>query len=120
MSDDESTLVYSSEKGRIKPEPSSRSGSRPRSDSRPAGPAPVRNDGFVRVRRETKGRKGKGVVVVTGLNLGEQALKDLARELKQLCGSGGTVKDGIIEVQGDQTAAIMKALTDKGFKVKQG
>ena len=58
-------------------------------------------DGTVRVSRETKGRKGKGVTVITGVPVGGGELKRLARELKARCGAGGTVKSGTIEIQGD-------------------
>ena len=57
----------------------------------------------VRVGRETKGRKGKGVTVVTGIPLPDKELRRLAKELKQRCGCGGTLKNGVIEIQGDQT-----------------
>ena len=66
---------------------------------RQAGPSPT-GDGIVRVGRETKGRKGKGVTVVTGCALDPAHLAQLATRLKRRCGSGGTVKDGVIEIQG--------------------
>ena len=55
----------------------------------------------MRVSRQTKGRKGSGVCLITGVPLGDDELKKLAKELKKRCGSGGTVKDGVIEIQGD-------------------
>ena len=67
----------------------------------------------VRVQRETKGRKGKGVTVVHDLPLGEAALRDLAKALKQRCGSGGTVKDGAIEIQGDHVATVRAVLQER-------
>ncbi len=79
--------------------------------------APV-SDGIVRVRLETKGRKGKGVTVITGVPLAEDALIDLGKQLKQRCGSGGTVKDGVIEVQGDHRATVMEALKKHAWVVK--
>jgi len=72
----------------------------------------------VRVGRQTKGRKGKGVTLVTGLPLDEEALRSLAKELKQRCGSGGTVKGGAIEVQGDHRALLMDELTRRGYSPK--
>ena len=76
-------------------------------------------DGIVRVGRSTKGRKGKGVTVITGLNLMGDALKSLASELKQKCGSGGTVKDGIIEIQGEHRDTLVEELSRRGFQVKK-
>ncbi|MBD3377824.1 translation initiation factor Sui1 [candidate division KSB1 bacterium] len=73
----------------------------------------------VRVSRETKGRKGKGVTLITGLPMHPDGLKDLAKELKQKCGSGGTVKKGTIEIQGDHRDVIVKELQDKGYAAKK-
>ena len=81
--------------------------------------APSAGDGIVRVARETKGRKGKGVSLVTGIPLEGEALKQLARRLKARCGSGGTVKDGIIEIQGDHRDLLVKELEKEGFHVKR-
>jgi len=77
------------------------------------------SDGIVRVGRSTKGRKGKGVTTVEGLSLDSNALKKLAKELKQKCGVGGTVKDGVIEIQGEQRDAIVELLKKKGYTVKK-
>ncbi len=77
-----------------------------------------RGDGIVRIGRETKGRKGKGVTVITGVPLDEGGLFELARQLKQKCGTGGTVKDGVIEIQGDQREQLVEMLTKQGYKVK--
>ena len=77
----------------------------------------VVGDGTVRVRLETKGRKGKGVTLISGLPLGPVELANLGKQLKQKCGSGGTVKDGVIEVQGDHCAALIEALKKLGWKV---
>ena len=76
-------------------------------------------DGIVRVSRETKGRKGKGVTVITGLRLNEKDLKALAKELKKKCGAGGTVSDRNIEIQGDVRDRLLDLLTKKGYKVKR-
>lgn len=75
-------------------------------------------DGIVRIRRETSGRKGKGVTTVTGVPLAEEALKDLAKRLKKMCGTGGALKDGVIEIQGDHRDKLKAALESEGFKVK--
>ena len=83
-----------------------------------ASPAP-RSDGVVRVSLDTKGRAGKGVTVVRGLALDAAALTTLGKQLKAACGSGGTVKDGTIEVQGDHIERVMAALKAQGFVVKR-
>lgn len=72
----------------------------------------------IRIGRESKGRKGKGVTVVTGLMLEEKELKALAKRLKALCGSGGTVKDGVIEIQGDHRAQVKQELDKQHKNVK--
>jgi translation initiation factor 1 len=72
-------------------------------------------DTVVRVSRETKGRKGSGVCLITGLDLDEAELKKLAGELKKKFGSGGTVKNGVIEIQGDHGESLVDALTKLGF-----
>lgn len=103
---DSSRLVYSTETGRIKPD-----------KSKPATPGSD-HDGIVRLKKESKGRGGKGVTLITGLPLNESELKSLAKELKQLCGTGGTIKDGIIEIQGEQREKLRPALENKGYTVK--
>jgi translation initiation factor 1 len=79
----------------------------------------VKGHGMVRVGRETKGRKGKGVTVVTGLPLNGEDLEKLARRLKQLCGAGGTVRDGTIEIQGDHRDQLTAELTKMGYGAKR-
>ena len=76
-------------------------------------------DGVVRVRRETKGRGGKTVTTVTGVPLAEPNLKELASALKRRCGTGGALKDGVIEIQGDQVQVLLDELTKRGFEVKK-
>ncbi len=75
--------------------------------------------GNVRVSRQTKGRKGKGVTVVAGLPLGQADLEKLGRELKKKCGSGGTVRDGTIEIQGEHRDALVEELTRRGYSAKR-
>jgi translation initiation factor 1 len=72
-------------------------------------------DGRVRVRRETKGRGGKTVTAISGVALDAEALRDLAGDLKRQCGSGGALKDGVIEIQGDHCDRVLAALRDRGF-----
>jgi translation initiation factor 1 len=73
----------------------------------------------VRVGRETKGRAGKGVTTITGLPLLKPEIEALAAELKKRCGSGGTVRDGVIEIQGDHRDLIVVALVKLGWPAKK-
>lgn len=82
-------------------------------------PAPARKPITVKVGRETAGRRGKGVTTVFDLPLDEDGLKELAATLKQRCGTGGTVKDGRIEIQGDQRERVAAVLTELGYRVKR-
>ena len=108
-------LVYSSETGKRCPTCGTAPAEcRCRQKKRDSG-----NDGIVRVGRETKGRKGKGVTVITGVPLDQTGLKKLGKELKKLCGTGGTVKDGVIEIQGDHRETLVEALQRYGWQVKR-
>jgi translation initiation factor 1 len=69
--------------------------------------------------RQTKGRNGKGVTLISGLPLDGEELKNLAKVLKQKCGCGGSVKDGIVEIQGDQREILEQELVSLGYKVKR-
>lgn len=84
----------------------------------PAHPAPP-SDGIVRISRETSGRGGKAVTVIRGLSMDAATLEKTVRQLKAACGSGGTVKDGVLEVQGDHCAKILALLQSQGHKVKR-
>ena len=110
-----SGLVYSTDSGRMCPacrQPLAQCNCRA-TIKRPAG------DGIVRVSRQTKGRAGKGVTLVNGLDLDDAALVVLGKQLKTACGSGGTVKDGVIEVQGDHVERVMELLKAQGHSVKR-
>lgn len=76
-------------------------------------------DGKVRITLDTKGRKGKGVSVISGLAVTEKDLKSLAKELKNLCGTGGAVKNGSIEIQGDHRDKLIEALAKKEILAKK-
>ena len=110
----DTSLVWSSELGRVCPG----CGKAAASCTCSRKQARLVGDGIVRVRRETKGRGGKTVTVVTGLP-GDDALTALAGELKRRCGTGGTVKDGVIEIQGDHCDLMVTELTRRGFTVKR-
>ncbi|WP_394754929.1 translation initiation factor Sui1 [Rhodoferax sp.] len=108
-------LVYSTDNGRMCPVCRM-----PQAQCRcSATPVSTATDGVVRVSRETKGRAGKGVTLVRGLALEPLALAALAKQLKAACGSGGTVKDGVIEVQGEHCARVLEMLASQGFVVKR-
>ena len=112
--DDKAATVYSSEDGRICPGcglPVNVCGCK-KQRVLPQG------DGVARVSRSTKGRGGKCVSLVTGLALEESTLNHLAKQLKQKCGAGGTVKEGVIEIQGDHRALIVNELKRLGYQVK--
>lgn len=109
-------LVYSTATGRICPgclRPIAECVCKDRSRPRDGG------DGIVRLSRETKGRKGAGVTLVKGLPLADADLAKLAKQLKARCGVGGTVKDGVIELQGDQRDKLEELLAKEGYKVKR-
>jgi len=111
-----SSLVYSTETGRICPgcrQPVAQCACKANANAAPMG------DGQVRVARQTKGRGGKVVTLVKGLPLDAMALALLGKQLRSACGSGGTVKDGVIEVQGDHVATLMAALAKLGHQPKQ-
>lgn len=102
----DSIPVYSTESGRIK-------------QNAPAHkPTTQKSDGFVRLRREVKGRGGGTVIVISGIPLAAPQIKELAGALKKRCGCGGTVKDGVIEIQGDHRDTLSAELQARGFKIK--
>ncbi len=106
--------VYSTELGRTCPEcGKAKEGCVCKNESLPEG------DGIVRIQRETKGRKGKGVTLILGVLLASDELKKLAKELKQKCGVGGSVKDGVIEIQGDVRDQMFDEMKRRGFTVKK-
>ncbi|MGR6981364.1 stress response translation initiation inhibitor YciH [Testudinibacter sp. P27/CKL/0425] len=97
-------LVYSTEIGRVKVE-------KPQE-------VVAKGDGIVRIQRQVSGRKGKGVSVISGLALPTAELEKLASELKKRCGCGGAVKNGTIEIQGENRELLKQLLEQKGHKVK--
>ncbi len=102
-----SKLVYSTESGKI------------RSDTKTKQQTTPPQDGIIRLMRQTKGRKGKGVTLITGIPLTGKELKNFAKLLKQKCGCGGAVKNGIVEIQGDHRDSLEKELAALGYKVKR-
>jgi translation initiation factor 1 len=111
----DSSLVYSTDGGRICPQCRHPMAS---CQCKAAAARPL-GDGNVRLSRETKGRAGKGVTLVKGLPLDAAALAALGKQLRTACGSGGTVKDGTLEIQGDHVERVMELLKVQGFAVKR-
>ena len=107
-------LVYSTESGRMCPACRQAAGA-----CVCAAPSSPVGDGNVRVSRDSKGRGGKLVTVVRGVPLDAVALSLLGKELRAACGAGGTVKDGVVEIQGDHVTRILALLVAKGWKAKQ-
>lgn len=112
---EKTALVYSTEHGRMCPNCRNPVAKCVCTSNKP----PSKSDGTVRIRLETKGRKGKGVTVIEGAPVAGAELDALGKALKQRCGSGGTVKDGNIEIQGDHRVIIIAELTRLGWKVKK-
>ncbi len=112
-----SRLVYSTESGRVCPScghPANKCTCKKKKTAKKQSIYP--NDGIVRIRREVKGRKGKTVTTVSGVPLEDKKLKQLAKTLKRLCGTGGTVKDGIIFIQGDHRETLLNEIEKQGYK----
>jgi translation initiation factor 1 len=111
-----SRLVYSTETGRLCPDCG-----KPLADCvcKAAAKAKPLGDGNVRVARESKGRGGKTVTLVRGLALDAAALAALGKQLRSACGSGGTVKDGVIEIQGDHCELVIENLKKLGHNAKR-
>jgi translation initiation factor 1 len=107
-------LVYSTDGGRMCPECR-----QPLSECLCKAKAVITGDGVVRVSRQTKGRGGKSVTLIKGLALDPVALALLGKQLRTACGSGGTVKDGVIEIQGDHCELVVEALRKQGHDAKR-
>jgi translation initiation factor 1 len=103
-------LVYSTDSGRV--------GARPARDRGAAANSVVPDDGVVRIFRERGGRRGKTVTVIRGLPERGSKLETLAAELRRLCGAGGTVRDGAVEIQGDHRERVAERLRGFGHSVK--
>lgn len=112
-----SNLVYSTETGRICPGCHK---ALAQCVCKAAAKSAVAGDGAVRVMLQTKGRGGKAVTVVKGVALDAMALAVLGKQLRSACGAGGTVKDGVIEVQGDHVALVLAMLLKAGHRAKKG
>jgi translation initiation factor 1 len=107
MSNDQNKTVWSSEEGDVR--------RRPQSSSKKVSPPQQQT---IYLHRESSGRGGKAVSLVKNLLLSDEEMKNLAKKLKQECGSGGTIKDGTIEIQGEHRQKIADVLQKLGYKVK--
>ena len=107
-------LVYSTDSGRMCP-----ACRQPITGCTCKAPVMPATDGVVRVSLQTKGRGGKSVTLVKGLPLDAEALAVLGKQLRSACGSGGTVKDGVVEVQGDHVATMLAVLQKQGYSPKR-
>ncbi|MHC5066038.1 MAG: stress response translation initiation inhibitor YciH [Planctomycetota bacterium] len=105
-------IVWDSDSGQVGDGPSTHRKGKPQKKKQPA-----KSDGIARVRRETGGRKGKTVTTIAGVPVSAKELTALAKQLKQLCGVGGSVKDSVIELQGDQRDRVVEYLQAKGHQV---
>jgi translation initiation factor 1 len=110
--------VYSTESGRINICPTCKQLYKDCRCDQPSTPV-KKSDGIVRVMRDRKQRGGKTVTVISGVQGDDATITALAQQLKKLCGSGGTAKDGNIEIQGDHCDKVMTKLTALGYKVKR-
>lgn len=108
-------IVYSTGQGRICPECNKPISECPGKHVKSTAP---RGNGVVRICLDTKGRKGKNVTLVSGILSSDDGLEKIARQLKQKCGAGGTVKERVVEIQGDHRNLIAAELEKQGFKVK--
>jgi translation initiation factor 1 len=113
-----SKLVYSTESGRICPKCQNPISVCKCKKKRTEPKSQFKSDGIILIRREVKGRKGKTVTTISGFALGDNALKLLSKQLKQHCGTGGSVKDGVVIIQGNHRNTIKSLLEGQGYLVK--
>jgi translation initiation factor 1 len=114
----DSRLVYSTEIGQVCPECQEPVSKCTCKKKKPKTRLETKQDGIIRIRREVKGRKGKTVTVIYGFQFDQSNLKAIAKQLKQQCGTGGSVKDDMIIIQGDHREKLIKLLKVHGHKVK--
>ena len=115
---DNSQLVYSTESGKICPnclKPVSECTCKMK---KPRSQTNIKYDGIIRIQREVKGRKGKTVTTVSGFQINADELKNLVTQIKRRCGTGGSVKDGLLIIQDDHRDTLLSELKNRGFKAK--
>jgi len=115
---DDSRLVYSTESGKLCQSCQKTVSRCVCKKKKSKSQTNIKIDGIIRIQREVKGRKGKTVTIISGFQLADDELKNLATKLKRRCGTGGSVKDGVIIIQGDHRDTLITELKSKGFKAK--
>ena len=115
---DSTRLVYSTEKGSICPSCQRPSSQCKCKKKKPSSQTSIKYDGIIRICREVKGRKGKTVTTVSGFEIDDNELKEIASRLKRKCGTGGSVKDGVIIIQGDHRETLRLEIKSQGYTVK--
>jgi translation initiation factor 1 len=118
MTKPNSRLVYSTDSGRICPKCQNPISDCKCKKKRPERKSQNKSDGIIRIRREVKGRKGKTVTTITGFDLDDKALNPVSKQIKQHCGTGGSVKNGVVIIQGDHRVTIKSLLEGQGYTVK--
>ena len=111
-------LVYSTESGKICPLCQNSVSNCTCKKKKSRSQTNIKDDGIIRIQREVKGRKGKTVTIISGFQINANELKNLATQLKRRCGTGGSVKDGVIIIQGDHRDTLVTELKNRGFKAK--
>ncbi len=121
--EDDEDIVYSTEEGDLRKDTQKKkktgSNKEKKKRSGTAGPPSADADGAAKVRREKKGRGGKTVTAVYGLGLDPNTLKEVGKQIKQACGTGGSVKNGVIEIQGDMVDHVIAQLEKSGYRAKR-
>ena len=117
MKSDSTRLVQSTEKGGICPNCNRPIRKCACKDKQSKSKIDIKTDGIIRIKQETKGRKGKTVTTISGFNREDGDLKTLASALKNICGTGGSAKEGVIIIQGDHRDAAKTELEKQGFKI---
>jgi translation initiation factor 1 len=115
---DDSRLVYSTESGKLCQSCQKTVSRCVCKKKKSKSQTNIKIDGIIRIQREVKGRKGKTVTIISGFQLADDELKNLATKLKRRCGTGGSVKDGVIIIQGDHRDTLVTELVKRGFKAK--
>jgi len=115
---DNSRLIYSTESGKICPSCQKPVSKCTCKKKKPRSQTNIKYDDIIRIQREAKGRKGKTVTTLSGFQITDAELKNLATQLKRHCGTGGSVKDGVIVIQGDHRDTLVVELKNQGFNVK--
>jgi len=113
-----SRLVYSTDSGKICPSCQKPVAKCTCKKKKSQSHQNIKIDGIIRIQREVKGRKGKTVTTISGFQMNDTEIKKLATDLKRRCGTGGSLKNGVILIQGDHRETLLSELVKRGFKAK--